>query len=257
MSRRTDIGTYTVAELRQYARELNIPGRSKMTGPELLLACRKGWSDAAAAKEDAVLRTGEVVPGALVTMKCGDVIRAATTVQVEVHQDKGLRTERLYFLGEYVSLCDICKRSTVSLKALNDRAMGRTDFGAPYRHRLFQAVSIEMPADAVTPESWDALKPGDTIGIRRHNEDELVTAWLTITKLENAIHPNNREACRWVVGCVLDPRKPNAWTPEEHFVSLSRIRAVRPMATLLDHSDPTAVVAMLDKAREAITAQTA
>lgn len=51
----TKFGGYGITELRTYAREYDISGRSKMTGDELLAACHAVWDVERTAKEDSVL----------------------------------------------------------------------------------------------------------------------------------------------------------------------------------------------------------
>lgn len=54
MARKTYQG-YGITELRRWARERNVPGRSKMTGDELVAACKAAQHAWVVAQEDEVI----------------------------------------------------------------------------------------------------------------------------------------------------------------------------------------------------------
>lgn len=129
---------YGITELRRYAREMKIVGRSKMDGYELLAACRKGWDARRAEKEQALLTAGPVVPGTLLKFKsCDCVIRVTSDVQTL------LRYGALFVRAEYVSLCDRCQRGRpTNINYLNKKATGTAGYGEPYKFMLYQHVHV-------------------------------------------------------------------------------------------------------------------
>jgi hypothetical protein len=139
MGRRTDIEAYTVKELKSYATEYGIKGRSKMSPAELLVAVRKIWNDERIALEGKVLAAGPVGPGTVLmfTDHPGCVIRASS--EVIAHPLYG----SLYVLGEYVSLCDNCApfRNGSEVEYMNQHARGEdwngNPMGDPYRFFLY------------------------------------------------------------------------------------------------------------------------
>lgn len=102
MSRKTYKG-YGITELRHWARDLKVAGRSKMTGDELVAACFAGARAQVVAAEQAVLAAVTVEPGTLLRHKStGTIVRVTSTPAPYVRN--GVNYESLAFTAEYVEL---------------------------------------------------------------------------------------------------------------------------------------------------------
>ena len=98
MARKTYSG-HSITSLRQWARDLKIAGRSKMTGDELLVACRAEAFANLRHAEDLVMRQagGTLAVGTLLRHRSsGDIVRVTSDVRTW----EGVGS--LYVLVEYV-----------------------------------------------------------------------------------------------------------------------------------------------------------
>lgn len=130
---------YGITELRGWARKLNVRGRSKMSGDTLVTACRRANDEQLAVREQAALAAGTVL-GARFAMQCGCVIEATSE---PINHSIPQSADRLFVRGQYVSLCDACKKNTpAGLDYLNRAARGEM-YGEPYRFFLWSLTRVE------------------------------------------------------------------------------------------------------------------
>lgn len=91
-------GGYGLTEMRTYAREYKIPGRSKMDGDQLLAALRAYWGARRVAAEQAVI--GAATVGAVLRHRStGDLVRVVGPVEPKSASD-----DALCFKAEYVEI---------------------------------------------------------------------------------------------------------------------------------------------------------
>lgn len=122
---------YGLTEMRRYAKEYKIPGRSKMDGPALLAALCEYWDNRRREQEQALLVSVKVQPGTLLRHKSsGTVIRVTSTVgTLEPYG-------ALYVHAEYVSLGESdAKNYPAGVDYLNRN-------GATHRHMLYQYEAV-------------------------------------------------------------------------------------------------------------------
>lgn len=168
MSARTDYDGYGITELRQYARELNIPGRSTMTGPQLLTAVRGSWNARRVAAERQVMPA--VRPGAYLRFKSHtDCVIKVTSHIIDDTSNLALganQTRALYVEAEYVSMCANCDHGRNGGPVT---ARHRMDYhntrAVPYRFLLWtlEPASATQTADAMQRETSTELRPGDLV----------------------------------------------------------------------------------------------
>jgi hypothetical protein len=148
---------YGITELRAWARELKIAGRSKMSGDQLVAACKARAAELRIARENAVLDGETLAVGTLLAEACGCIIRSTSQVRYQV--DSGPKPYPLYVRGEYVKQCTTRGyfHNATPLKVMNERAAGQygTD---PYRfflHSLRRLTDAEWTAlaDELIPPS--------------------------------------------------------------------------------------------------------
>ena len=152
---RTTFEGYGITELRRWARDLQIPGRSKMPGDQLVAACKARCAEQRIARENAVLDGEALMVGTLLAEACGCIIRCTSEVRYQV--DSGPKPYPLYVRGEYVWQCTTrgyFHRAT-PLKVMNERAAG-TYGGDPYRFFLH---SLRRLTDAEWAEVAEQLIP--------------------------------------------------------------------------------------------------
>lgn len=137
MERKT-YGGYGLTELRRYAKEYKVPGRSKMDGWSLLGAVRAVWLAQRAEQERALLDSTEVKPGTLLRHKSsGYVIRVLT--EVETWQPYGA----LVVDAEYVELDGWGDERRAERAAYaNQGDSYRRERGDIPRHPLFQYEAV-------------------------------------------------------------------------------------------------------------------
>jgi hypothetical protein len=171
---RTDFDGYGITELRRHARELNIPGRSTMTGPELLTAVTGAWDARRVAAEREVMPA--VRPGAFLRYKTHTDCVIKVTSGVRGWTDLVRRpheTTPLYVEAEYVSMCSNCDHGKQGGPVVTDK--WRMDYhnasvtGAngyrPYRFLLWslEPAGATQTADAMQREARVELRPGDLV----------------------------------------------------------------------------------------------
>lgn len=143
---------YGLTELRAYASEYKIPGRTRMTGEELVVAVRQVWVDNRKAKEATFLTGGVVVAGVTkLAMDCGCVIRATSSIMADTRFDD----RPLFVRAEMVSFCAPCKIShPAGVDYYNERA-------SDYRWMLYQLrhLPTEDQAPAPAAELCNAPNP--------------------------------------------------------------------------------------------------
>lgn len=134
-------GNYRITELRRYATEYRIKGRSKMTGNELLAAVCGYWDAQRAAAEQAVI--GAVRIGALLRHKsAGYTIRV--TSEVSTWEPYGA----LYVTAEYASIAGSSmntwgpERDIEQCEYFNAENLRRTERGEIVRHPLWQYKAV-------------------------------------------------------------------------------------------------------------------
>lgn len=92
---------YRITELRHWARDLKIAGRSKMDGNQLVAACRAGARAAVIDAEQAVLNAVHVEAGVLLRHKStGAIVRVTSDLHEYVRDGVGYQS--LCFTAEYV-----------------------------------------------------------------------------------------------------------------------------------------------------------
>jgi hypothetical protein len=151
MTRKT-FGGYGLTELRTIARDLKIPGRTRMTGDELLTACLARWDANRREKENAVLRTLTLIPGARFTLTCGCVLEATT------HVLSWGPYGALYVHGAYVSICPKHQRGTGhtensteerDLEYINRENLGLSGYPA-FKHMVYAIRPASRVGDTGT-----------------------------------------------------------------------------------------------------------
>lgn len=164
---RTLYDGYGITELRRAAAELQVPGRSKMSGEELLTACYRGWSARRVAKENALIEAcgGKVLAGMLFAESCGCMIRATTAMLSHVATSSVRRARELdvdpyplFVRGEYVRICTTPGHyhgGNVQLDNRNRAARG--EYGNdPYR---FMLHNLRVLTEEEQRELLDELIP--------------------------------------------------------------------------------------------------
>lgn len=131
---RTRHGSYTVTELRGYAREYGVKGRSKMTGEQLLTAVTAYWTAQRQAAEQAVI--GAVKVGALLRHKTsGYTIRVTGEIYTwEPYGALCVPAEYVTYEGEWAP-----GRGAEYAAYLNECNARRDD---PARHPLWQYEAV-------------------------------------------------------------------------------------------------------------------
>jgi hypothetical protein len=135
---------YRITELRRYASEYKIPGRSKMNGRQLLDACREIWHGERDRKQNAVILAGPVGIGTKLRFVShpGCVI-VATSELLSLHGS-------LYVHGEYVSECQMHNPGgNRSVDLVNRQARGDSGHNPPWK---FYLHSMEHVPAEVTGE---------------------------------------------------------------------------------------------------------
>jgi hypothetical protein len=145
---------FRITELRNYAKEYAIPGRSKMNGDELLAAVQAVWDARRVAQEQLVI--GAVKVGALLRHKSsGYVIRV--TSELQTWQPYG----SLFVTAEYVTH-DGWGESRQAERAayMNENDKHRAARGEIVRHPIWQyeAISEDEQAEAVAAELTEAQR---------------------------------------------------------------------------------------------------
>jgi hypothetical protein len=126
----TKFGAYGITELRRYASEYKIVGRSKMDGWELLAECRNVWHARRDAKQNAVILAGPVEIGT--KLRFVDHPGCVIVATSELLSLDG----SLYVHGEYVSRCRNCEPYRRSVDMINRSARGEGG-NAPYLFFLY------------------------------------------------------------------------------------------------------------------------
>jgi hypothetical protein len=181
MTRQTFDG-YGLTELRRHARELNVPGRSKMAGPELLAAVRRTWEDRRILAEQAVLPAVRV--GAILRFKTHTdcAIRVTSMIKKDSGTYRPGSRDPLYVEAIYVSMCSNCDAiARRTGKPMTEQ--WRLDYhnnrgqSAPYRFMLWslEPASAEQAAAALERESRrDSSAPvgsaPEAVTLARHDQ---------------------------------------------------------------------------------------
>lgn len=164
--RRTDTDGWTIRSLRTYATEYKIPGRSKMTGPELLAAVRAVWTAQRVELENVLLAGGPVTVGTVLefTSHPDCVIRA--TSEPNITND-----DAVFVYGEYISLCTGCfgNRAGTNLRDLEyvNRMARGTDNSAPYRFFFHTMSHVTAPAAVTTTHDTPVKTIGEMSTVER------------------------------------------------------------------------------------------
>jgi len=133
---------YGITELRTWARDLKIAGRSKMTGDELVAACFAVVRARVVAAERAVLAAVAVEPGTLLRHKeTGTVVRV-TSWPVPYVRD-GVNYESLAFTAEYVTMGTRQPGQCGSVEHLNRMDALSAANGYTLQHMLYQHEALE------------------------------------------------------------------------------------------------------------------
>ena len=163
MAAKTDFAGYGITELRTIAREESIPGRTRMSGPELLAAVRGVWNARRVAAERQVLPAVRVGAYLRYRTHTDCVIRVTSTVQGWTELSRSAEeTTPLYVEAVYVSMCSNCDHGRQGGPAVtekyrmdyhNQRATG-SDGYRPSRFMLWnlEPASAEQTADAMARE---------------------------------------------------------------------------------------------------------
>ncbi len=150
---------YRITELRRYATEYKIAGRSKMTGDELLVAVRAIWTAKREAGERQLLASTEVKAGTLLRHRAtGTIIRVLGDVYV--WQPYG----SLCVDAEYVDLTEHNGREYVSRGAhltelANEADRRRREAGNAPRHPLYQYEAIEQAEAEIIDAAAEQASP--------------------------------------------------------------------------------------------------
>jgi hypothetical protein len=162
---------YGITELRTYAKEYKLPGRSKMTGVELLAAVRAVWEAERIAKEQAVLNAGPVAPGTVLRFRSAPGTTIRVTSDVLVDEIYG----SLYVRAEYVTADE---KEHTSVAYLNQKAPGFKFYlftleAMPKGMTLEQAQRASLTLEDVftAPDVDDNGEGGDAGVISEISED--------------------------------------------------------------------------------------
>lgn len=171
---RTDFDGYGITELRRHAREMRIPGRTAMSGPELLTAVTSAWDSRRVAAEQAIMPA--VRPGAFLRFKSHPDCVIKVTSHVLAWTDLARQpneTTPLYVEAVHVSMCSNCDRGTRGGQAVTEQS--RLDFhnaaatGAngsrAFRFMLWslEPASAKQTADALEREVRPEPRIGDPV----------------------------------------------------------------------------------------------
>ncbi len=138
---------YGITELRNWARDLKIDGRSKMTGDKLVAACKAQVRANVLAAEQAVLSVVSVEPGTLLRHKgTGAVMRVTSTPVPYVRN--GVNYESLAFTAEYVEMGTQQPGMPRSAKHQNHMDALTAANGYTIQHMLYQHEAILSDAKA-------------------------------------------------------------------------------------------------------------
>lgn len=140
---------YGITELRGYAREYKIAGRSKMDGYQLAAAVNAVWRQRVIDVERAVLAAVKVEPGTLLRHKStGTVVRATSTPAPYIRD--GVNYESLAFTAEYVTVSGReligggwIGRGADYARHLNERHARSAANGYTVQHMLYQYGTME------------------------------------------------------------------------------------------------------------------
>jgi hypothetical protein len=147
MAARRLYGGYGITHLREWARELKVAGRTRMTGDELLVATFAASDAQLLVKETATL-AGGTVKGAYFEMSCGCVIVATTDPivhQLPVIDDRPPCADRLFVRGQYVAVCEkhrAGRRADWTLKLMNESTQRDS-----YRFFLWSLTRVMFATD--------------------------------------------------------------------------------------------------------------
>jgi len=157
---------YGITELRRWARELLIKGRTRMGGNELLVVCRAENDRQVVAREKALIaKMNMIKPGQLLRFRehpgCVIIVRSHVRNQESVG-----RLPVRYVRAEYVSLCENCAagRDPLDVRLANEDATGKYS-GAP--HRFFLNALEPVPCGRVAIEGQPC---GDVAEVIAGNE---------------------------------------------------------------------------------------
>ncbi len=141
---------YGITELRTWARDLNIAGRSKMTGDKLVTACKAQVRANVVAAEQAILSVVSVEPGTLLRHKSTSAVVRVTSTPAPYVRD-GVNYESLAFTAEYVEMG--IRQPGMHRDAEFQNRMDELSAASGYvlQHMLYQyeaipAVSIDVQA---------------------------------------------------------------------------------------------------------------
>lgn len=141
-AKRQKFGGYGITEMRRYAREYGIKGRSTMDGHQLLAALRTYWHDTRVTAEQAVIAAA--TPGAILRHKSAGytvrVMSAPEASQLPAHDGAMIfRAEYVTHPGHWANDHD----GTAHARYLNEEQARRVENGsAPDRHMLWQYEAV-------------------------------------------------------------------------------------------------------------------
>lgn len=149
-------GGYGLTEMRRYAAEYKIPGRSKMDGYRLLEELHNYWDARRQEKELAVLEAGTIVPGTQMLMECGCRIQATTPVLEDDRLDYADRPKPLFIRATMLAFCVECsKHHPAGVNWYNQQAREY-----PYRFMLYQLHHLPATEQVGLPHAFKASYSG-------------------------------------------------------------------------------------------------
>lgn len=144
---RTLFDGFGITELRTYAREYGIAGRSKMTGVELLAAVRAYWTERRLEQELAVINAVDLKPGTLLRHKSTGAVMRMTTGLFEYLGSDGQGFGAWCFEADYVTAGTVQPGERDDVEYLNQRDRASRESGRPVRHMLYQHEAIIETTD--------------------------------------------------------------------------------------------------------------
>lgn len=171
-----------ITELRRWARDLGVAGRSTMTGDELSAACVAACRANVVAAEQAVLQVVDVVPGVLLRHKTtGTIVRVTSTPEAYIGEG-GRNYESLCFTAEYVEvgaselhsnwtdgveLAQYWNSEDARRREWNE-AGGHGIIGLRHMLHQYEAIVDEAPVEAAAPPARVELTEAEqAIGLVR------------------------------------------------------------------------------------------
>lgn len=132
---------YGITELRSWARDLKIAGRTRMAGDKLVAACKAQVRANVVAAERAVLSAVAVEPGTLLRHKSTGTIVRVTSFPAPYVRD-GVNYESLAFTAEYVTVGTRQPGQCGSVEHLNRMDALSAANGYTLQHMLYQHEAI-------------------------------------------------------------------------------------------------------------------